>query len=820
MKKKCLISILLLLSFSNLIYAQFKDGDINQDGVINNFDLSQLIYYWLGDCYSTPCYNTDTNNDSIIDFLDFVTLAENWKITNNNSYQVAYWPFNETTGTTAYDATTHSHNGTIKNMTGTYHVSGKRGNALSFDGNNDYVEISAVSNGMGQYFTKDFSIAVWVYQAAPIPPYQTIIGIEGTNTYTTYGFEGFTIEVDDGLPVMYIADSNEHRYTLSANTAFTTYQWQHLCIVRQGPNVSIYINGILDKSYVINDTNIHFGSKWPGFDTIGEAYDSSYGHTARFKGRLDDIHLYNYAIPETLVNKLAQQDYAWKPEPANTATNIATDTALTWQKGIFSANQNGHDVYFGTNSTAVTNATTSTTGIYKGRQTSRMYEPTGLLAENTNYYWRIDDVNGSIHKGSTWTFRTTGSGTPTASSSQLNYDPAGAFNGNRFDSSLNNCWKGIAGQSGWYWQMNYTQPHQIGSLLMIMGEPQPDNPQLELYQINAPLDYIWQYSNDGTTWTNIDETLVEFEPRIFRIQRFASPITAKYFRLNITDCFGLYPTIREIEFYDSTTANISFPNWLVAVDITNEIDGPYGNTEWFFDRARQCTGWTDVQGQQIWVPIFCESYLNVEPYPLCVFVSGSFDEWCQVSRDYFSGMSEVLTNGNVPMWASCGGAQLFGLLSEPGWINPWDCPRCRERLNHNPPYSPIYGYIGYIDPSIEPLACASYENNIYEQGDYRITKVGTDPAFTGLTDPFYAFEWHCGQLNYLPTGWHQIGGAPAGEQYRTQMQCFRKDNKYIYGAQFHIENDSSSSGTNNNSRTIMVNFLNLAVQSGGYHPPQ
>jgi hypothetical protein len=821
MNKKIIQTILFLgLCLSNCAYCQFRDADLNQDGVVNSYDLHAILNLWLNDCYESPCYNIDTNNDGIVDFLDLAKVAEFWKNTNNNSYQVAYWPLNESSGTIAYDATSHGHNATLKNMTTSDHVAGKRGNALDFDGSDDYLLVSATSNGMGKYFTKDFSIAMWVYKIQSTEQYETLIGIESTSQYTTYGYEGFTIELDYGTPVMYIADSNEDMERTYANFSFTPDKWQHLCIIREGGILNFYLDGELQSTELINNENIRFGSRWPGYDVIGETYDSSYGHNALFKGRLDDIHLYNFAIPESLVNKIARQDYAWNPQPRNATANIATNTELSWQKGVFAASTNCHDVYFGTSSTEVLNATTSTTGTYKGRQTSRLFEP-GELTENSFYYWRIDDVNGtSTHKGSVWSFKTSDKPfTTLASSSQTGYESYGAADGLRFEGAAGTCWKGSPNQSNWYWQINCNQPQQVGSLLMVMGEPGTTDSELEFYQNNAPLNYKWQYSNNGSTWYDLNETQVTNEKRTFRIQRFTNAVTAKYFRIVISNCIGEYPTIREVEFYSDTNADISFDDWIIAVDITNEPGAPYGNTSWFVARARQCTGWENVQAQQIWVDNFDEAFLNVEPYPMCVFVSGSFDEWCQVTRAYFVGMQEVLRNGNIPMWGSCGGAQMMGLLSEPGCENPWDCPRCRARDNHTPAWSPIYGYIGYTNPLIEPSWCGDYSNNTYEIGDYKILQKTSDPVFTGLANPFYGYEYHCGQLNYLPTGWHQIGGR-GDLNTLTEMQCFRRDDRLIYGAQFHIENNSSSSITNNNSIIIMGNFVNLAQQWGGYHPPQ
>jgi GMP synthase-like glutamine amidotransferase len=80
-----------------------------------------------------------------------------------------------------------------------------------------------------------------------------------------------------------------------------------------------------------------------------------------------------------------------------------------------------------------------------------------------------------------------------------------------------------------------------------------------------------------------------------------------------------------------------------------------------------------------------------------------------------------------------------------------------------------------------------------------------------------ANESHCGELAYLPAGWTQIGGPGSGTS--TNLQCFRKNDRYIYGAQFHIENDYNSE-TNSNAVQIMTNFLGLAQQWGGYQPNQ
>lgn len=102
---------------------------------------------------------------------------------------------------------------------------------------------------------------------------------------------------------------------------------------------------------------------------------------------------------------------ATNPSPGDAATGQNVNTAgyseialsLSWTAG---AGATSHDVYFGTNQTAVTNATTSTAGIFKGNQAGTTFDP-GPLTAGTQYFWRIDEKNsGGTTKGDVWSFTT------------------------------------------------------------------------------------------------------------------------------------------------------------------------------------------------------------------------------------------------------------------------------------------------------------------------------------------------------------------------------------------------------------------------------
>jgi hypothetical protein len=101
---------------------------------------------------------------------------------------------------------------------------------------------------------------------------------------------------------------------------------------------------------------------------------------------------------------------ATAPDPANGATGVALTPLLSWTPD---AGALSHDIYFGTNSSAVDSATRSSSE-YQGSGAATNFSP-GVLNGMTWYYWRIDEVDAADHvtKGTVWQFRT-GPGKATA----------------------------------------------------------------------------------------------------------------------------------------------------------------------------------------------------------------------------------------------------------------------------------------------------------------------------------------------------------------------------------------------------------------------
>ena len=86
-------------------------------------------------------------------------------------------------------------------------------------------------------------------------------------------------------------------------------------------------------------------------------------------------------------------------------------------------------------------------------------------------------------------------------------------------------------------------------------------------------------------------------------------MTAKHLRMEVFECWGDHPTLREVEWFPETDSAIAFDEWVVSVQITE--DPSRRNSRQFIDLAHQCEAGKDLQGQEIWVGDFDESFLAI-----------------------------------------------------------------------------------------------------------------------------------------------------------------------------------------------------------------
>ncbi|MHC4752662.1 MAG: sugar-binding protein [Planctomycetota bacterium] len=99
---------------------------------------------------------------------------------------------------------------------------------------------------------------------------------------------------------------------------------------------------------------------------------------------------------------------AYAPNPGDGSTTAPPEPTLTWLPG---KHAESHELYFGTDYDAVTNATTTSTEYVGPRALGNESYAPGKLEWEGTYYWRVDEISNthpdSPWKGTTWTFTTT-----------------------------------------------------------------------------------------------------------------------------------------------------------------------------------------------------------------------------------------------------------------------------------------------------------------------------------------------------------------------------------------------------------------------------
>ncbi|MEO7494572.1 MAG: LamG-like jellyroll fold domain-containing protein [Massilia sp.] len=200
--------------------------------------------------------------------------------------------FDETSGTVAADATGRGQSGTLVN--GPLWVAGRSGNALAFDGSNDYVSLPTdVVRTLA-----DFTIAAWVYWDAARNWTRIFDFGNGTEHYmmltpsTNNGLLRFGITTDYGVGEQGIVGT----------AALPTGQWVHVAVTLAGSNGSLYVNGALvGSSPDIKHAPFRLGSTNQNW--IGR---SQYASDPYFNGKIDDFRIYSGALSASEIVTLMQ----------------------------------------------------------------------------------------------------------------------------------------------------------------------------------------------------------------------------------------------------------------------------------------------------------------------------------------------------------------------------------------------------------------------------------------------------------------------------------------------------------------------------------
>ncbi|MEA3544995.1 MAG: LamG domain-containing protein [Thermodesulfobacteriota bacterium] len=239
---------------------------------------------------------------------------------NLNAGLVAYYPFDGN----AVDESGNNNHGTEHG--GLTYSDGILGQASSFDGENDYIE---VADSRSLQFDSDITISAWCKTTARTGTAQRIItkwsiGSRDSNT------QEFVLSFDASY-----SSSNRGKVTFSYSgetvnaveeTGVDDAEWHHIVATSDGNKSSIYFDGILidEGGFSLtapNGTNPMY---------IGGGASSAPMPIYIWNGLIDDLRIYNRALSESEIQQLYTASGDPTIEPTTSITVTYPNSQTSW----------------------------------------------------------------------------------------------------------------------------------------------------------------------------------------------------------------------------------------------------------------------------------------------------------------------------------------------------------------------------------------------------------------------------------------------------------------------------------------------------------
>jgi|GEM_PF-3832615 len=202
-----------------------------------------------------------------------ITVPENTEVDENDL--IAYWSFNEGTGSIAYDNTAYGDNGTISGAT--WNDGGLNG-SLTFDGVNDHI---SVSNSTNLEISNSISVEAWIYRDSQSRDEMVVSKRSGET--------GFALWFYWGINKALFNTGNTDFNAVCSTTDIQSGVWYHIVGTYDGTVRKIYVNGVLENSVTAtgqlssNTANLEIGK-----------YNLS--NTHYFDGAIDEVKIYDRAL--------------------------------------------------------------------------------------------------------------------------------------------------------------------------------------------------------------------------------------------------------------------------------------------------------------------------------------------------------------------------------------------------------------------------------------------------------------------------------------------------------------------------------------------
>jgi hypothetical protein len=233
---------------------------------------------------------------------------------------VGWWPFNGN----ANDESGNGNNGTVFGAALTTDRDGNLNSAFSFDGVNDWINVNN-SNSLNP--PSQITISAWI------------------NTYA-YNISSASMVVNKGwdqgnghYDILVLTSTKKSRFVIGrdlyveSNSIINLNQWTFITVSINNLTMKIYVNGILENT-VLQSNNNSFGTNTDPLYIGKHDYNNAPYY---FKGKIDDIGIWNRALTQSEITALYQ---ATIPVTASAST-ISNVTCFNGINGSATVAPNG-----------------------------------------------------------------------------------------------------------------------------------------------------------------------------------------------------------------------------------------------------------------------------------------------------------------------------------------------------------------------------------------------------------------------------------------------------------------------------------------------
>jgi len=285
-------------------------------------------------------------------------------------------------------------------------------------------------------------------------------------------------------------------------------------------------------------------------------------------------------------------------------------------------------------------------------------------------------------------------------------------------------------------------------------------------------NFVWQMSDDGETWKDIDGTYTENNDTFRNIIDF-KPVRTRHLKLLINSWYGYAPQINVITLYSPGKPPVpETPDKDYVLVVGDQMNG------YTFTELAEFIEGLDLDLETLSVPhyeVSLEMVNNLKKKPVAIVLSGNNAGYQNLPMFEYNGNYELIRKCEIPIIGICCGHQLTVMA---------------------------YGYtyarsMGWED--ITSLDLEEYRKMTPIMIPMNIKK--KDPVFKGIPDPFTAVEIHGWAVAHLPEDYEVLATS-------TYIQALKSNSKFLYGEQFHAEIKVPY----NQGTPYLVNFLTMAVK--------